>query len=191
MTVIEERKALAPWTEALPPDWRTTRLDAVADVLFSNVDKHTIEGEVPVRLCNYVDVYNNERITGALDFMEASAEPREIKKFQIRPGDTLATKDSEEPDDIAIPALVVEELPGVLCGYHLALIRPRLSTVSGPFSNVASFMQVLPRPVRSQGSRRNALWTPRVRLQSGTCAASAAARATASCGVSGCDLCGD
>jgi type I restriction enzyme S subunit len=133
MTSIEETKALAPWTEALPPDWRAIRLDAVADVLFSNVDKHTIEGEVPVRLCNYVDVYKNERITDALDFMEASAEPREIRKFQIRCGDTLATKDSEEPDDIAIPALVAEELPGVLCGYHLALIRPRLSTVSGPF----------------------------------------------------------
>ncbi len=133
MTSIEETKALAPWTETLPPDWLATRLDAVADVLFSNVDKHTIEGEVPVRLCNYVDVYKNERITGGLDFMEASAEPREIKKFQIRPGDVLATKDSEEADDIAISALVAEELPGVLCGYHLALIRPRFSTVSGPF----------------------------------------------------------
>jgi type I restriction enzyme S subunit len=133
MTSIEETKTLAPWTETLPSEWRATRLDAVADVLFSNVDKHTIEGEVPVRLCNYVDVYKNERITGGLDFMEASAEPREIKKFQIQRGDVLATKDSEEADDIAIPALVAEDLPGVLCGYHLALIRPRFSTVSGPF----------------------------------------------------------
>ncbi|MCD4782360.1 MAG: restriction endonuclease subunit S [Candidatus Eremiobacteraeota bacterium] len=133
MTFIEETKALAPWTEALPPDWQVTRLDAVADVLFSNVDKHTIEGELPVRLCNYVDVYKNERITGGLDFMEASAEPREIKKFQIQPGDLLATKDSEASDDIAIAALVTEDLPGVLCGYHLALIRPRFLSVSGPF----------------------------------------------------------
>jgi len=133
MTSIEETKALAPWTDTLPSEWRATRLDAVADVIFSNVDKHTIESEVPVRLCNYVDVYKNERITGRLDFMEASAEPREIKKFQIQRGDVLATKDSEEADDIAIPALVAEDLPGVICGYHLALIRPRFSTVSGPF----------------------------------------------------------
>jgi len=133
MTSIEDTKALAPWTEVLPSDWLATRLDAVADVLFSNVDKHTIEGEVPVRLCNYVDVYKNERITSRLDFMEASAEPREIKKFQIKRGDVLATKDSEEADDIAIAALVAEDLPGVICGYHLALIRPRFPTVSGPF----------------------------------------------------------
>jgi len=133
MTLIEEIKALAPWTESLPADWRATRLDAVADVFFSNVDKHTIEGEQSVRLCNYVDVYKNERITGTLDFMEATAEPREVKKFQIRQGDVLATKDSEEPDDIAISSLVTEDLPGVICGYHLAMIRPRYKNAHGPF----------------------------------------------------------
>jgi type I restriction enzyme S subunit len=133
MNSMDEAKALVPWTETLPPDWKAIRLDAVADVLFSNVDKHTIEGEHPVRLCNYVDVYNNERITAALDFMEASAGPREIEKFQVHRHDVLATKDSEEPDDIAIPALVAEDLPGVLCGYHLAMMRPRSKRVHGPF----------------------------------------------------------
>jgi type I restriction enzyme S subunit len=133
MISIDETKALAPWTETLPPGWEASRIDAVADVLFSNVDKHTIEGEQSVRLCNYVDVYKNERITAALDFMEASAEPREIEKFQIRRHDVLATKDSEEPDDIAIAALVAEDLPGVLCGYHLAMVRPRSQRIHGPF----------------------------------------------------------
>ena len=133
MNTAEETKTLAPWTEAVPAGWRVTRLDAVADVLFSNVDKHTMDGEEPVRLCNYVDVYKNDRITSGIDFMEASADKREIKKFQIRRGDVLATKDSEEADDIAISSLVTEDLPGVLCGYHLAMIRPRFPSVSGPF----------------------------------------------------------
>ena len=133
MNRAEEIETLSPWAAYLPQGWRVFRLDWVADVLFSNVDKHTIEGETPVRLCNYVDVYKNEEITGTLDFMEASAEPREIEKFQIRRGDVLATKDSEEADDIAIPALVAEDLPGVLCGYHLALIRPRSNSITGDF----------------------------------------------------------
>ena len=133
MNSIEEIRALAPWTEALPTGWGVSRIDDVADVFFSNVDKHTVEEEKPVRLCNYVDVYKNERITSTIDFMEASAEEREMEKFQIRRGDVLATKDSEEPDDIAIPSLVAEELPGVLCGYHLAMIRPRSNRVYGPF----------------------------------------------------------
>jgi type I restriction enzyme, S subunit len=130
---IEEIRALAPWTEALPTGWGVSRIDDVADVSFSNVDKHTVEEEKPVRLCNYVDVYKNERITSTIDFMEASAQEHEIEKFQIRRGDVLVTKDSEEPDDIAIPSLVAEELPGVLCGYHVAMIRPRSNRVYGPF----------------------------------------------------------
>ncbi len=119
--------------DALPTGWKFDRLGNVAEILFSNVDKHTIESEIPVRLCNYVDVYKNDRITSAIEFMEASAEPREIARFQIKKGDVLATKDSETPDDIAIPALVAEELPGVLCGYHLALIRPLAHKVHGPY----------------------------------------------------------
>ena len=133
MNPFESDMQLAPWLTVLPETWRIARLDSAADILFSNVDKHTVEGETPIRLCNYVDVYKNQRITGAINFMEATAEEREIGRFQIRPGDILATKDSEEADDIAIPALVSEDLPGVLCGYHLALIRPRLVHVDGAF----------------------------------------------------------
>ena len=133
MNAGEETKQLAPWTDAVPTGWKVTRLDAAAEVLFSNVDKHTIDGETPVRLCNYVDVYKNDCITCGIEFMEASAEDREIRKFQIRRGDVLATKDSEEADDIAIASLVAEDLPGVLCGYHLAMIRPRFASVSGSY----------------------------------------------------------
>lgn len=117
----------------VPTDWQSTRLSNVADVMFSNVDKHTLDDEVLVRLCNYVDVYKNDRITSAIGFMEASADVREIGRFQIQRNDVLVTKDSETPDDIAIPALVSEELPGVLCGYHLAMIRPRSARIHGPY----------------------------------------------------------
>lgn len=118
---------------APPKNWAATRISNVADVQFSNVDKHTLDDEEPVRLCNYVDVYKNERITGDIPFMEASASAAEIARFQIQPGDVLVTKDSETPDDIAIPALVAESIPGVLCGYHLAMIRPRSGLVRGDF----------------------------------------------------------
>jgi type I restriction enzyme S subunit len=133
MTKLSQDNQLAPWVNHLPRDWKLCRLDAVADIVFSNVDKHTFEDEVPVRPCNYVDVYRNELITSSIEFMEASAEPREINKFQIRRGDILATKDSEEADDIAIPSLVAEDLPGVICGYHLALIRPRSKKITAEF----------------------------------------------------------
>ena len=99
----------------------------------SNVDKHTVNGETPIRLCNYTDVYYRNAITPDIEFMEASALPREIEKFELRKGDVLITKDSESWTDIAVPAYVEGDLSGVLCGYHLAQIRPYTDTLRGEY----------------------------------------------------------
>jgi type I restriction enzyme S subunit len=55
--------------------------------------------------------------------MQATATSAEIKKFELREGDVIITKDSEDPTDIGVPALVLEDMPGVVCGYHLSVIR--------------------------------------------------------------------
>ncbi len=68
------------------------RLKTITDVRPSGVDKHTLEGEVPVRLCNYVNVYKNDRITADLAFMEATATPAEIERFTLRAGDVLSVR---------------------------------------------------------------------------------------------------
>lgn len=111
----------------------TVPLRSVAEVLVSNVDKKSVEGERPVRLCNYTDVYYKRRITPDLEFMEATASSDQISKFRLRVGDVIITKDSETPEDIAVPAYVAETAPDLVCGYHLAIIRPRPSRVAGPF----------------------------------------------------------
>ena len=116
----------------IPSHWAVRRLKTLASVRLSNVDKKSREDEVPVKLCNYVDVYYNESITGRLNFMEATATPDQVRRFRLRTGDVVITKDSESWDDIAVPAVVAEEVTGVLCGYHLALIRPR-AEVHGEF----------------------------------------------------------
>lgn len=111
----------------------TTSLGRVASVMPSGVDKKSLDGEKLVRLCNYTDIYYNERITPDLDFMLATATDSEIERFTLRPGDVLITKDSETADDIAIPALVAEELDGVVLGYHNALLRPDASRIDARF----------------------------------------------------------
>ena len=55
----------------------------------SNVDKRIRESEFPVRLCNYVDVYKNDRITLVLPFMNATASREEIGRFRLERGDVL------------------------------------------------------------------------------------------------------
>jgi type I restriction enzyme S subunit len=113
------------WLGEVPAHWDVRRLKTIASVELSNVDKKSVEGQKSVRLCNYVDVYYNDRITPELDFMAATATADQVRRFSLRAGDVLITKDSESWTDIAVPAVVTSDLPEVLCGYHLALVRPR------------------------------------------------------------------
>jgi len=111
--------------------WRRQQLSDAADVIVSNVDKKSRPGEHTVRLCNYTDVYSSDRIEGDQTFMSATASMAQIERFRLRVGDVLITKDSETPDDIAVPSYVASSSPDLVCGYHLAIIRP--STVDGQF----------------------------------------------------------
>jgi type I restriction enzyme S subunit len=117
-------------------DWKKVKLGEVCKVITSNVDKKTLQNETLVRLCNYMDVYKNFYITSAMDFMEASATTSEILKFHLKKNDVLLTKDSETPDDIANSACVIENLRGVLCGYHLSILRP-MQSIEGTYLNFA------------------------------------------------------
>src|SRR5699024_8193865 len=120
----------------------------------------------PVRLCNYVDVYKNSSIVGGLDFMAASATREQIETFRIRVGDTLITKDSETDDDIGVPAFVEYEADDLICGYHLAIVRPNRSKVD-PKSlywllnsePIARQWSVTPARVTHVGNRRTDLNT--------------------------------
>lgn len=134
------------WTSDLPIGWAAKPLRALADYWVSNVDKIPAEDEVPVRLCNYSDVYKNEFVTLDLDFMQSTATIEEIKKFRLLVGDVVITKDSESWDDIAVPALVCESAEDLVCGYHLALIRPKADRVLGRF--LLRCLQA--KPVRTQ-----------------------------------------
>jgi type I restriction enzyme, S subunit len=117
---------------SIPTHWTVQRLKRAASVSASNVDKKTYEGQQSVRLCNYTDVYYNDVITGDMPFMAATATNEQIERFLLKSGDTIITKDSESANDIAVAAYVPSDLPGVVCGYHLSIVRP-LSTTNGAF----------------------------------------------------------
>lgn len=116
------------WLEEVPEHWEVKRLKQICHVFPSNVDKKSYDGETPVRLCNYTDVYYNERIVDSMEPMAATATTEQIEKFTLKAGDTIITKDSETADDIAIAAYVPEDLPGIICGYHLSMVRPKDQT---------------------------------------------------------------
>ena len=118
--------------KALPEGWRMSSLADACMVTTSPVDKKIVEGELPVKLCNYTDVYYNNSIDSRINFMTATAKPKEVEKFSIVKDDVIITKDSETPDDIGVPSHVKETINDLLCGYHLTILRPK-KKISGKY----------------------------------------------------------
>lgn len=112
------------WLGELPTHWDVQRLKFTASYWTSSVDKKSNADEIPVRLCNYTDVYYRERIRADDgEFMVATATAHEVERFGLRAGDVLITKDSEDWQDIGVPALVETSGTDFVCGYHLGIVR--------------------------------------------------------------------
>jgi type I restriction enzyme S subunit len=127
------KNSSVPWLGEVPEHWEARRLRNTAEMRVSNVDKHTKVDELPVRLCNYVDVYKHDRINHQISFMRATASQEEIARFRLECGDVLITKDSEAWNDIGVPALVEQAAEDLICGYHLALLRPLRDRILGEY----------------------------------------------------------
>lgn len=120
----EYERSSIPWVEKIPSHWGSNRLKVLCKLSPSNVDKLSVDGQTPVKLCNYVDVYKHERITGDIEFMPATATEDQIEKLRLRQWDVVVTKDSESPWDIAVPTVIHEDIDGLVCGYHLTKAQP-------------------------------------------------------------------
>lgn len=114
------------------------KLGNIATVEISGVDKKIKDGEKKIRLCNFVDVYYNWAITTARhdSFMFATANSKEISKFQLKKGQVALTKDSETRDDIGISTYIADDFDDVILGYHCALITPNKDILDGSYLNV-------------------------------------------------------
>ncbi len=152
------------WLGDIPEHWEIIRLRNLVELRVSNVDKHSKDGELPVRLCNYTDVYKNSAITAEMPFMAATASRDEIVAFHIRVGDVIITKDSEDWQDIGVPAIVTQTADDLVCGYHLAILRPRASLITGRFlayamqcRSVATHLNIAAKGVTRYGLSQGAI----------------------------------
>lgn len=108
----------------LPAGWTLSPLDAVSEVVISNVDKKDYPDQQRVKLCNYTDVYYRDAILDRDDYMPSTASQEQIERFTVQSGDVAITKDSETADDIGRPSYAPHNIPGLVYGYHLAIYRP-------------------------------------------------------------------
>lgn len=121
------------WLGKIPEHWQHTTIKNHFYVVPSNVDKKIKDNEIAVELCNYVDVYYNDFIDLSVPFMEATAKENEVRKFQLKEKDVLITKDSEDPLDIGVPALITQVKDKLLCGYHLSRLRAKSNKITGDY----------------------------------------------------------
>ena len=122
------------WLGMVPQHWEVRRLKTVSKVSISGINRDIKENETPVRFLGTDTVYKSGRIGKTTVLQTASATDAEIVKFALRCGDLIVTKDSLVPTRIAVPAIVTEDLSELsVCGYHLALVRPRKNLLSSPY----------------------------------------------------------
>ena len=131
--IRREHVVLTNATDEFRPRRARVALGELIDLRLSGVDKKSKPNEIPVRLCNYTDVYHNAAIRRDMPFMDATASDREIAKCTLSAGDVVITKDSEQYDDIGVPAYVMDDVPNLVCGYHLAILRPNVTRVDGRY----------------------------------------------------------
>lgn len=114
------------------------RLGDIATVNISGVDKKSKPGEIPVHLCNFVDVYYNWAVTKDIydSLMVATCRQEEIDAFTLHKGYVAITKDSETRDDIGVACYIADDFDKtVVLGYHTALIIPDQEKLDAKYLN--------------------------------------------------------
>ena len=107
----------------VPEGWRRVRLGDLGEFKTSSVDKKIREKEIPVKLINYMDVYQHNFITKNMELMEVTANRHQFITNRVIKGDVLFTPTSETPDDIGHSAVVLDDLENTVYSYHLIRLR--------------------------------------------------------------------
>ena len=106
--------------------WETKRLEELGEISGAGVDKKINSNEMPVRLVNYLDVYNKTFLYSKDLIHEVSARPDQVRHCAVEKGDVFFTPSSEVPDDIGCSAVAMEDISDGVYSYHV--VRFRLKT---------------------------------------------------------------
>ena len=121
----------------LPNGWTSSQLSELGSVKTSSVDKKSVDGELPVKLLNYMDVYRNNFITSKINLQNVTAKPNQVEASSLRVGDVLFTPSSETPDDIGHSAVVMEDIDKMVYSYHLMRFRDESGKLDNSFKGYA------------------------------------------------------
>lgn len=126
------------WLGEVPGHWEVHRARAIGTFTASGIDKKFVDGEQPVKMFNYVDVYksSDKKLRYSEDLMDTTAPREKVLEHAVREGDLLLTPSSETSDDIGHAAQVLNVPEGVVYSYHILRFRPG-SSVNSTFLTYA------------------------------------------------------
>jgi type I restriction enzyme S subunit len=116
----------------VPERWEVRRARAIGAFTASGIDKKIVEGEKPVKMFNYLDVYQStdKTLRYSTDLMDTTAPQDKVTEHSVRNGDILLTPSSETADDIGHAARVLDVPTGVVYSYHQ--LRFRTNNIANP-----------------------------------------------------------
>ncbi|WAK04520.1 restriction endonuclease subunit S [Methylobacter sp. YRD-M1] len=104
-------------------EWKEVRLGDVGTISSAGVDKKIVSGEPEVRLLNFLDVFRRSFLFNKEIEHVVTAPIAKIKKCDIKKGDIFFTPSSETREELAISAVAMEDMPGVVYSYHIVRFR--------------------------------------------------------------------
>jgi len=122
---VELKDSGIEWIGEIPKNWEVKRLKDLGVIETSSVNKKNNDKESFIKLVNYTDVYKsiNKELINDDGYMKTTANSLQIREKKLKKGDVLFTPSSETIEDIAISAVVLENLENTLYSYHLLRLR--------------------------------------------------------------------
>jgi type I restriction enzyme, S subunit len=109
--------------EGFNEEWKVDFLKDIGEITGAGVDKKIKQSETPVRLVNYLDVYNEDFIYSKNLNHKVTAPTLQIIRCAVKKGDIFFTPSSEVRDDIGVSAVSMEDIPDSVYSYHVVRLR--------------------------------------------------------------------
>lgn len=104
-------------------EWEEKKLGDIGEIRSAGVDKKIVDGEIPVRLLNFTDVFKRSYIYSKELNHWVTAPEAKIKNCDVKQGDVFFTPSSETQDEAGIPAVAAEDIPDACYSYHVVRFR--------------------------------------------------------------------
>jgi len=121
--LTEKKRLLDKNGRRFNSEWKSCRLGDIGEIKSAGVDKKIVEGEVPVRLLNFTDVFKKTFIFADEINHWVSAPYSKVDGCNVLKGDVFFTPSSETREEVGMSAVVAADIDSCCYSYHIVRFR--------------------------------------------------------------------